>query len=396
MYKRRIPDLTFPGANFTERQIPWVLHYMLYPNAAKLTTRAFSRIDKRLLGAIDFKRLPMIVALHQALQDELANGTSQRTVQDSIYCLRVFYRWADEVERSPTLTSARSDFLDWTEYLLLQRAAGKLGHRAFYKYAAVVGRVFDKLSDTPVTLLGQSRIRLRESTRRKRVLGTEADKQNISEAFSFGHMLLDLTDALTVETIRGQLPVRVRFRTGQLLEEWCGYLPLDSARFLALGTFDQRRSVERRKLDPDDPLKNRHPLANLRIEAELLIFMACTGMNLAQARTLKLGRFVYASHLDGYQVRRIYKDRRKGEVEFEIYREYREHLERYLVWLQMMFPNDDRLFPRWQADRTQEPVLIAFQAVKNGAKLWVSVTAVLRSSGRRARTGSFGARRIQR
>ncbi|MGF6414050.1 site-specific integrase [Paraburkholderia sp. MM5482-R1] len=368
MHKRKIPDLTFPGAKFTERQIPWDLQYMLYPNAAALSTRDFSRIDKGFLGPIAWERLPMVVKLHEVLHDELAKGTSQYTVGDRIYCLRIFYRWADAVGRSPTLTSARGDFLDWTEYLLLQRSAGTLGHRAFYKYAVVVGSVLDELSDAPVSLLTQSRIRSRDSARRKRVLGTEADKQNISETFSFGHMLLDLTDALTAEAIQGELPVRIQFRTGQLLEEWCGFRPMDSARFLSLAPSDQRRRTVRRKLDPDDPLKSRHALANLRIEAELLIFMACTGMNLAQARALKVGRFVYASHLDGYQVRRIYKDRRKGEVEFEIYREYRHLIERYLVWRQAMFPNDERLFPRWQTGRTDEPSLIVFSAVKSRCK----------------------------
>jgi hypothetical protein len=86
---------------------------------------------------------------------------------------------------------------------------------------------------------------------------------------------------------------------------------------------------------------------NLRIEAELLILIAQTGMNLTQAANLKLGRFSYQSHLNGYQVRRLYKNRRKGEVEFEIYSAYRDHFERYLAWCRELLPNDDtnRLFP---------------------------------------------------
>ncbi|MBB5502341.1 hypothetical protein HDG37_006577, partial [Paraburkholderia sp. MM5384-R2] len=345
MRKLKIPDLTFPSAIFTDRQIPWDLQYMLYPNAARLSPREFSRIDKRLLGPIIMERLPLVLKLKELLEEQLVVGTSQRTVQTYLYCLRYFYRWADDIGRSPTLASARVDFLDWTEYLLQQRATGVLG-RTFYPYAANVGHVFELLLDTPVRLLRQSRIRRRDAVRTSSVLGRDADKQNISESFAFGHMLLDLSDALTVEAIEGTLPVRIPFRTGRLLEEWCGFVPLDSMRFLSAAPYLQRASLEKRKFNPDAPLlRTRRALANLRTEAELLIFIACTGMNLAQARALKAGRFAYASHHDGYQVRRIFKDRRKGEVEFDIYREYREHLDCYLVWRQKMFPGDDRLFP---------------------------------------------------
>jgi hypothetical protein len=74
------------------------------------------------------------------------------------------------------------------------------------------------------------------------------------------------------------------------------------------------------------------------------------------------------SHLDGYQVRRLYKDRRKGDVEFQIYREYREFLERYLLWRDALFPLDDRLFPLWSSDGAADPIRIGFQAITRRCK----------------------------
>src|SRR3546814_1685373 len=70
------------------------------------------------------------------------------------------------------------------------------------------------------------------------------------------------------------------------------------------------------------------------------MFISQTGMNLAQAHNIKVGDFHYSSYLDGYQVRRRYKARRHGDVEFYIYEDYRAHFERYLEWRRAIFPDD--------------------------------------------------------
>ncbi|MBM9995365.1 site-specific integrase, partial [Pseudomonas aeruginosa] len=98
--------------------------------------------------------------------------------------------------------------------------------------------------------------------------------------------------------------------------------------------------------DADRTLRTRFPIVNLRIESELLMFIAQTGLNLQQAHTLRVEQFHYTSHLDGYQIR-TYKNRREGEVLFEIFASYREWFERYLEWRSEWFPNepDGLLFP---------------------------------------------------
>lgn len=55
--------------------------------------------------------------------------------------------------------------------------------------------------------------------------------------------------------------------------------------------------------DADRTLRTRFPIVNLRIESELLMFIAQTGLNLQQAHTLRVEQFHYTSHIDGYQVR---------------------------------------------------------------------------------------------
>jgi len=97
-----------------------------------------------------------------------------------------------------------------------------------------------------------------------------------------------------------------------------------------------------------------------------LIFIAQTGMNLAQAFKLRVGKFSYQSHLDGYHVRRIYKGRKRGEVEFDIYSEYRNIFERYLAWRKVFFPNEDDglLFPLCSPQGRSCDVAPACNAIK--------------------------------
>lgn len=88
-----------------------------------------------------------------------------------------------------------------------------------------------------------------------------------------------------------------------------------------------------------------YPLVNLRIIAELLIFIAQTGMNLSQAYSLLRAQYSYKSTIDGFEVR-DYKERRKGEVLFEIFADYKAIFQSYLAWLDDVFGSTtDRLFP---------------------------------------------------
>ena len=103
---------------------------------------------------------------------------------------------------------------------------------------------------------------------------------------------------------------------------------------------------QRASWEADRTLATRYPLVNLRLVAELLVFIAQTGMNLSQAHQLRRTQFSYKSTIDGYQVR-DYKHRRQGEVLFEIFAAYKAHFDRYLVWRDTVFANEstDRLFP---------------------------------------------------
>ncbi len=218
-----------------------------------------------------------------------------------------------------------------------------------YSAATKLGRYLDRLLERGKPILFMST--LRKPPTRKRVIGIQADKQNLSDTFSFGAALLDICDGLRLEAFWGPLPIRIPLRTGEVLVEysmvgkrsWPHPLKDDPT---SRKTQEKQKAIRHAAHEADRTLRTRYPLANLRIEAELLIFIGQTGMNLAQAHQLRLNQYSYTSSTDGYQVR-SYKHRRSGPVLFEIYGEYREVFERFLAWRWAVFPTDmdGLLFP---------------------------------------------------
>lgn len=78
----------------------------------------------------------------------------------------------------------------------------------------------------------------------------------------------------------------------------------------------------------------------------MLIFIAQTSMNLAQAQALKHEKL--RNYVEGDMVAyvRAYKGRCQGEVVFRAFRSYRAHFARYLDWLDVCFPDQQELlFP---------------------------------------------------
>jgi len=127
----------------------------------------------------------------------------------------------------------------------------------------------------------------------------------------------------------------------------------------AISSYEADRSLDH---------KFRRSIVNWRIQAELQMFIGQTGMNLGQAAALTLRQFSYASDIDGYKVR-DYKERRGGEVLFEIFSEYRSHFERYLEWRRKLFPNEARLFPILRNEGSHEDSRIRFHVLRNACAL---------------------------
>lgn len=351
MRKTSLPNLTFHGVNHGPRETPLDLTQLLYRGGAATDIRAVaSMVLEGRFGPPLPERIPLLIKIHDVIQGTLTSGGSRFTARTSIRALRDLYTWADNNERTPTFESIENIFIEWTDYLLArQRTRGDLKTSTIAGKATAVSAILDQILDLKIGMYRSTRVPKRYN--KKIVLGTQADKVKLSDSFAFGNALLDISNALTSEAIRGALPVNIHLRTGQTLEEWSGLTPASKVKYLipGYGNSNGRKKVKeaRDRWEKDSSWKTRYPLINLRIQSEMLIFISQTGMNLAQANKLQVSKCSFQSYLDGYQVRRVYKGRRQGEIEFEIFSEYRIFFERYLQWRNEMFPDNEEglLFP---------------------------------------------------
>ncbi|WP_150427379.1 site-specific integrase [Dechloromonas sp. CZR5] len=349
----RIPDLSFPKMSYGEMETPWDLRALLYRGgAAARRNKVLEMIDTGKLGDPMPERLELVQRIHESIDDRFVGGGSPSTVDASIEAVRRLFAWADQAGQQLTLDTIEAIYLHWTDAMdHRSRVVRDLSQDSAYQQAAVVGTLLDRTLERLTPIIEGTRIK--RSPQRKTAHGIQAEKQNLQDTFAFGHLLQDICDGLPANVVlNGSLPVLIPLRNGGQLVEWSGYtrakvvaeLPnriLDSSS----KRYKAKKSRERWAVfESDCTLRTRFPLANLRIMAELHMFVGQTGMNLAQVFQLKLRHFWYASHLDGYQVKDR-KCRRGGEVLFEIFREYKPHFERYLAWRRELFPDSDLLFP---------------------------------------------------
>lgn len=333
---------------------PWEIDHLrhLYRGGAGAPQRVPTSAMSERFGAPDMNRLPLILKIKDVIAGRLCAGGSRTSAKTTIDLIRKFYSWADESNLTLTLENVSTHFLSWSEDLILRTRTGAIKQLTAYGAACVVSGVLDEILDLDQGLIRQTRLRRRVSNR-------VTPSVNIEQAFAFGHTLCDVCDALSPETIRGGLPIPIHFRTGQLIEHWSGLVAIEKLKYrpshLAVSGREESALSARHARQLDTSNNSRKSVINLRIQSEILIFIAQTGMNSAQVRALTVGRFSYQSHSDGYLVRRVYKERKQGEVEFEIYTEYRNFFERYLSWRRAIFPENesDLLFPLISTPKSQ-------------------------------------------
>lgn len=343
-------DLTFPMIEYGATETPWDLRPLLFRGgAAAKVKKAVHQAARGDFGSPLTERIELVIKLHELLTGDLAGGGSRFSAHNKIFALRSFFAWSDSVGGNLSLETVADTFIRWSEYLRHRHLVEhKFSQGSLYDLTRLTATMLDRVLNRQASLSKSTRIRKPRGN--GKVHTSQADKQNLQNTFQFGHVLADICSSLTLEATVGPLPVFIRFRTGKILEHWSG-LPRPEkavARRRNSPTQSQIEDSRIRRLtwEADRTLRTRYSLVNLRIESELLIFIAQTGMNMQQAHTLRIEQFHYTSHLDGYRVR-TYKNRREGEVLFEIFANYREWFKRYLEWRSAWFPNspDSLLFP---------------------------------------------------
>ncbi|MGE1084179.1 hypothetical protein ACQJ0O_18330 [Pseudomonas shirazensis] len=363
-------DLVFNNVEYGSTESKWDLKPLLFVGGSDHNVRKVNqKISEGSLGAIQNERVELVAKFHETLSSKIESGVSRYTIRGKLHHLRVFYSWGDTQGYDFNVKNVAEKFIEWTAYLLYRtRNLNEITAKSAHGIASSVGSLIEEtLGITNVT----HRSRVQKPKVKKKVLGTNADKQLLAETFDFGQFLCTLVENLTVERIQDRLPLTIEIEGLPKLIEWSGLKPEDMAITTASATrkksYLKKVLAKREHWQSDNSWRTRYPLMNLRIEAEMLIFISQTGMNVAQTHKLKRGSFRYASHNNGYVVKRIYKSRAGGELEFEIFSEYRVFFDRYLKWLAELYPieDDDRLFPLRSPKYSSVEALPNFERIRD-------------------------------
>lgn len=348
MISQSLPELIFPGVP-VGNGAAWNLNILLYRGGASIRRdRAQEQIESGALGEPITRRLPVVIAIHDEMTNDLVSGSTRMcTFHAHFDVVRRFYHFCDDVNEDATLQALTGIFCKWIEHLRDRVRRKVLKETTFYGNAAVIASIFGKVLELPSAQLLRS-ARVSWPTRSRAAIGRRSDQQDLAKVHAFCGLLKDLCDGLTESAILGPLPVVVTIGGEQNFKLWCGLSPPENLKtFLPGACAASARYLmdSRERRSNTVTLDVRSPLINRRIEAELLLFIAHTSMNLAQACALTLGDFRFQSSDDGYVVRK-YKHRRRGGVEFEVLSAYRPIFERYLSWRSRMIPNEPggRLF----------------------------------------------------
>jgi hypothetical protein len=343
-----IPDLTFPMVKYGKQETCWDLRVLLYKGGAKANPRTvFNLMAAGELGSPLVERWELVKRIHEAMSERLVGGGQKSSAFSTLRNLRGFFTWAENFEQALSLETVEDSYRHWCDFLVNRVRLKGITNRTAYSSANIVSSILCHALERSRSLVKTTRLRFQK--RSIRAAGVAADKQNLIDTFVFGHLCLDVIDSLSLDAVFGPLPVTIRFRDGRTLEQWSGLSRPIYLASLQPGYKKQSttRTVLKKRAEraADRTLNTRYPLVNMRILAELLVFIAQTGMNLSQAHNLRRTQFSYKSTIDGYEVR-DYKERRKGEVLFEIYEEYKSLFNAYLTWRDAVFgATSDRLFP---------------------------------------------------
>lgn len=306
------------------------------------------QINSGLLGALKASRLELVRLLHGYIVRRLDNGYSEWTTKRDITAFKVLYSHYDTLGADITVENVCELYekYSYDKAYDIDINNRKVGTYSAYTVDRVLVRVIESMLELSSRSL-KSSFNYTSLKRRGLIARAKNDTGSINAGFQYGADLLDVIDSFSYEACFGELPLQVYFTDGALVEHWARLKTPDTL-LSAEGrnphnvkaTANQR---EENRLN--GTLRTRSCLVNLRIDAEFNFFVAQTGMNVSDAYDLPMADYRYSSWEGDYRVT-AYKERRKGDVEFYIYKEYREVFDEYLAFIRKLFPDGcEYLFP---------------------------------------------------
>ncbi|MEO9656258.1 hypothetical protein [Marinomonas sp.] len=331
------------------------LSRFLYEGGAKINARNFKKaINEGIVIDKCMDRLDFLSAIKDELDTVIVGGGSYRSVLSCISEIKAFIKYMEDDGLSFKISDIVINYIKYSEFLFSKFQAELIKSSTIYGSLAVLSKLFGGILEIPHEERLIIRARIKKNANRKRSKSKTSEKQNLQDVFKFGSFIAGVTSAITIEKILGELPLKLNDINGGPLTL---YGPLKDAEWIKLPrdqwlswqkkTGERTYKKARKSINtPDEAINSaaRRYCINVRVCAELMMFIAQTGMNFSQAKKLKRGSFKYRSQSDDWSVT-CYKPRRGGEVRFSIFKSYKKRFKEHLAFIDLFFPNSDGLFP---------------------------------------------------
>lgn len=333
MLDNATPDLTLQGLVLAPKQVPINLRFLLYKGAASTNQRTVQKaIDVGRLGQPQMERLPLLAAMHRLWQAAISEKKSaDETIREYWLVLRAFVAFVETVNKPLVIANVLDLYQLYCKGI---KDRSNLSKETKYSYSQVLASILAPLLAMETRTL-QWKTKIRAPTRS----GNKSAKENLDSTAKFVQTLLETIDQLDIAAIRGPLPFTLHYVSGNEHTIHIGraLMPISS-----LKGEDRHKRValaarERRSNDTSN--RARSQLINLRLDAEMLVFISQTSGNLSQVLQLTGSQFRYQSDGDYLSIF-AWKNRAKHDVELRIHKAYRPHFESYLKWRNAIFPGD--------------------------------------------------------
>lgn len=215
-------NLTFTNILLGPRQTPWDLKVLLYQGAASIRrNEVMEAIDEGRCGSLRKDRIPFILKIHELFATFIAKGLSQATIINHLTVLWRFYTWVDKNSMPITNETVTDTFRAWTEYLSARVRNDKdISPRSAYKEACNLANLIARALNLQGSIPGRNLLlltRMRPPQKKKKVLSTKVDKQNLIKTFEFGNILTKICNGLDLQTVRGELPIKIEINEQKTL-----------------------------------------------------------------------------------------------------------------------------------------------------------------------------------
>ncbi|EOA5922214.1 hypothetical protein ACH5D6_006819, partial [Pseudomonas aeruginosa] len=385
-----LPDLLIrsPDGSDALRSEPLArldLRRFLYVGAVNhRAQQALQKIDRGELGDPQLERIELLLAIKNEIVTRLVSGQSRHSVPHYIATLTHFLRFLDDNQKSFSIDQLEANYLEFAERLFIaaNKKRATLNRNSAYGRAVILSALFGSILNIPTTVRLVNRTRLKPFPRAKKSVNRTVEKQSLEATFKQGNFLVDLVSGLSIEAVHGPLPLIIPMRPGLVehdqVQLYAGLSELEwpstpKDQWTLHEKQRYRNAMRLRRSMRDIKGKGgarRWRLVNLRVQAEFLIFLAQTGINLTQAKELKRGTLKYKPLGDSWQVR-CYKRRKGGEVSFQVYKSYKPFLENYRSFISYFFPESESLFPLFDLNGQNE------SATKTGLTSFVLIRSLL-------------------